>query len=131
LIGKDEVVLRFKSARRRMATGIGEKGRPMAESNCYEKLRALQGKGCLEIVVVERSGSRIRLRLPNEIPVIVVNAEPQSAVSMEDTDFFAVEENRSLILMREGHKCFYCLRALNADNYVIEHVCSRPEGNNG
>jgi 5-methylcytosine-specific restriction endonuclease McrA len=46
-------------------------------------------------------------------------------------DFFAVEENRVLILAREGHKCFYCLRSLSADNHVIEHVVSRPTGNNG
>ena len=46
-------------------------------------------------------------------------------------DFFAVPENRELILEREGHACFYCLRRLNADNYVMEHVSSRPHGGNG
>ncbi|MEW6441156.1 MAG: HNH endonuclease [bacterium] len=33
--------------------------------------------------------------------------------------------------MREGHRCFYCLRQLNRENYVIEHVVSRPLGGNG
>jgi hypothetical protein len=129
LIGLDEAVLGFKSARTRMAAGVGEKGKPMAEHTCYERLRSLKAKGCLEIVTVERTGSRIRLRLPKEIPGVVVDPEPRSAVSLEDMDFFAVEENRSLILAREEHKCFYCLRALNAENHVIEHVVSRPEGN--
>jgi hypothetical protein len=46
-------------------------------------------------------------------------------------DFFEVPENRALILEREEHRCFYCLRALTAENYVIEHVISRPAGDNG
>jgi hypothetical protein len=131
LIGLDEVVVGFKSARSRMATGIGEKGKPMAEGTCYEKLRSLQTKGCLDIITVERSGSRIRLRLPSEIPGIITQVDVQTAISLDDMDFFAVEENRGLILAREGHKCFYCLHSLNANNHVIEHVVSRPAGNSG
>lgn len=130
LIGHDEVVMGFKSARTRMATGMGEKGKPMAEGTCYEKLRSLQTKGCLEIVTVERRGSRIRLRLPSEIPGVVATPAVASPIALEDMDFFSVEKNRSLILLREGHKCFYCLRSLTADNHVIEHVVSRPFGNN-
>ncbi|HTU93104.1 MAG TPA: HNH endonuclease signature motif containing protein [Gemmataceae bacterium] len=131
LIGQEEVVLGFKSARSRMATGIGEKGKPMAEGTCYEKLRPLQYKGCLEIVSVERMGSRIRLRLPNEIPGIIVEPPEEVIVSLEDMDFFTDEANRKLILAREEHKCFYCLRRLKKENHVIDHVVSRPEGNNG
>lgn len=130
LIGLDEVVLGFKTARGRMAMGVGEKGKPMAEGTCYEKLRSLQAKKCLEIVTVERYGSRIRLRLPSEIPGLVVQPTAPSTLSLDDMDFFAVEENRHLILAREGHKCFYCLRVLTAANLVIEHVISRPAGDN-
>lgn len=129
LIGLDEVVLGFKWARGRMATGIGEKGKPMAEGTCYEKLRSLQAKGCLEIVTVERNGSRIRLRLPSEIPDVVTQAALPAPISLDDMDFFAVEKNRQLILTREAYKYFYCLRALTPGNHVIEHVVSRPAGN--
>ena len=45
-------------------------------------------------------------------------------------DFFTVAENRTLILEREAHRCFYCLADLNSENYVIEHVVSRPNGDN-
>jgi hypothetical protein len=55
----------------------------------------------------------------------------QPPPSIEDLDFFDVPENRLAILVREHHRCFYCLRAVNGDNYVIEHVLSRPNGNNG
>jgi hypothetical protein len=131
LIGLDEVVLGFKSARSRIATGIGEKGKPMAEGTCYEKLKSLQAKGCLEIVTVEGRGSRIRLCLPSEIPGVISRQETPGPVNLDQMDFFTVEENRELILVRENHKCFYCLQALSSDNYVIEHVMSRPDGNNG
>ena len=45
-------------------------------------------------------------------------------------DFFDIPENRLLILERDNHQCFYCMAKLNNKNYVIEHVVSRPEGNN-
>jgi hypothetical protein len=51
-------------------------------------------------------------------------------VDIEQLDFFDVRENRQMILEREAHQCFYCHRMLNDRNYVIEHVHSRPEGNN-
>lgn len=44
-------------------------------------------------------------------------------------DFFNPPENRRLILKREGNQCFYCLRAVDSSNHVIEHVVSRPAGN--
>ncbi|MBH2044147.1 MAG: HNH endonuclease [Comamonadaceae bacterium] len=39
-------------------------------------------------------------------------------------------ENRKLILEREEWRCFYCLAKLDENNHVIEHVVSRPEGDN-
>jgi hypothetical protein len=131
-LGTDEVVIGFKSARRRMACGIGQDGSPMSENTAYEKLRSLQSKHCIEIVSSERTGRRIRLKLPNEIPGIIPPPTLQAPeLSIEEMDFFEVPENRALILDREGHRCFYCLRALTAESYVIEHVVSRPVGDNG
>jgi hypothetical protein len=127
----DEVVIGFKSARTRMACGVGEGGKPMSEGSAYKKLQSLQSKGCIKIISSERAGSRIRLNLPDEmqgiIPPTPLQNPPQT---IEEMDFFTVPENRSLILEREDHHCFYCLCALTAENYVIEHVISRPEGNN-
>lgn len=130
LIGKEEAVLGFKSARSRMACGIGEKGKPMSENTCYLKLTSLKSKGCIEIVDTERTGRRIRLKLPHEISGIIPPPRHEAVRSLEDEDFFEVPENRRLILDREGHLCFYCLRHLTPENHVIEHVVSRPEGNN-
>lgn len=49
-------------------------------------------------------------------------------IDLEALGFFAVPENRKLILEREGWRCFYCLAKLDENNNVIEHVVSRPEG---
>jgi len=131
LLGESEVVIGFRSARARMACGVGEKGKPMSEKTAYDKLQSLKSKGCLEIVSSERFGRRIRLKLPSEIPGIIPDPVAEStALDIEAMDFFSTIENRTLILERDGHCCFYCSRTLNTQNYVIEHVVSRPEGRN-
>lgn len=126
----DEVVIGFKSARRRIAVGIGEKGKPMAEGTYYEKLRSLQAKGCLEVVSSERDGTRLRLRLPDEIAGVIPAVTSPVPPDIESLDFFEIQANRLAILRRETERCFYCLRTIDAATYVIEHVTSRPEGNN-
>ena len=131
LRGEAEVVIGFKSARARMACGIGEKGKPMSENTAYEKLQSLKVKGCIDIVSSERTGRRIRLRLPSEIPgTIPDTSEALAATDIELVDFFSTPENRAMILERDEHLCFYCMRTVTAENYVLEHVISRPEGNN-
>jgi HNH endonuclease len=127
-IGLEEAVIGFKSARRRMACGIGEKGKPMSESTAYVKLQSLQKTGCISILDSTREGRKIRLKLPSEMPGVVVLDQPVTRPDLEAEDFFNVEENRARILIREENQCFYCLRQLNAQNYVIEHVVSRPAG---
>jgi len=130
LLGKEEDVIGFKSARRRMACGIGEKGKPMSEGTAYLKLQSLQEKKCIDIVASEYDGRRIRLRLPREIPDLIPDECESAPPDLETLDFFTPEENRALILSREGFQCFYCLCKLDKKNYVIEHVNSRPDGNN-
>ena len=91
LQGKDEVVVGFKSARRRMALGIGTKGTPMSESTCYEKLRSLAAKGCVEMLGTERDGTRVRLRLASEVEGVIPVAQAAAYLSIEDMDFFDIE----------------------------------------
>ena len=71
------------------------------------------------------------MNLPNEIPGLLPLVEPISIeLTLEQIDFFNIPQNRLLILQREGLKCFYCFRKLDTANHVIEHVVSRPDGNN-
>ena len=131
LVGLEEVTIGFKSARKKMAFGIGEAGKPMSEGTCYEKLRSLEKKGCLNILSTERAGTRVRLRLPDEIAGVVPREATLPTCDPEAFDFFSTPQNRILLLEREGHRCFYCLCQLDGQNHVVEHVRSRPNGNSG
>jgi hypothetical protein len=130
LIGKDEVVIGLRSARLGLAFGVGEHGKPPSEATVRRKVDSLQSKGCVQIVRTERTGTRLRLFLPNEIPDLVPLAATEQAFDLEAVDFFTVPEHRQAILLREDNKCFYCLRKIDKESYVIEHVMSRPEGDN-
>ncbi len=131
LIGLDDVVIGFKSARSRMAMGIGEHGKPMSEGSAYKKLTSLQAKQALTVIRTEHSGTRLKLFLPDEIPGLLPLPETEGAIALDEMDFFEVPENRLRILEREGRRCFYTLVKLDEENFVAEHVVSRPSGNNG
>jgi hypothetical protein len=112
LVGLEEAVIGFKSARTRMACGIGEKGRPMFENTAYEKLQSLQQKGCIVILDSTRDGRKIRVNLPSEIHGVVGSANATTPPDIEVEDFFGVEENRRRILLREGNRVFLLPAAL-------------------
>jgi len=130
LVGKDEVVVGFKSARKQLAFGIGKAGTPPSERICYVKVRSLEDKGFIKVLASEHTGTRVHPFLPYEINGLIEKEEKQIAQTLEEMDFFEVSENRDYILARENHKCFYCQAKLNQSNYVIEHVISRPAGDN-
>jgi len=132
LLGIEEVTIGFKSARTRMACGIGEKGKPMSEGTAYLKLASLQEKGCISIIRTTHTGRLLKLYLPSEIEGIVLPQVKQAASEMdlEAVDFFTVPGNRLRLLEREEYKCFYTLQALDERNFIVEHVVSRPTGNN-
>lgn len=130
LIELAEVTIAFKSARSRMACGIGEHGKPMSENTAYVKLRSLESKGAISILRTEHTGRLISLHLPNEIPGLIPSPENAAKINVEAMDFFEVPENRILILKRENFRCFYTLEKLDEKNFVIDHVLSRPDGDN-
>ncbi len=130
VIGASEAVIGFKSARKKMAFGTGKAGTPPSEGVVYEKLKSLERKGFVKVLASERTGTKIRLISPFDIAGLIAVAPEALPLSLEDADFFEHSHNRKLILEREGFACFYCLRSLDENNYVIEHVVSRPAGNN-
>lgn len=128
--GKRETVIGFKSARKKLAFGIGKAGTPPSEAVVYEKVRGLALKGCIKIHSSERTGTRVQIFLPSEIPGVIPPIRIESETDIEEQDFFSVSENRKRILEREEWRCFYCLAKLDENNHVIEHVQSRPDGSN-
>jgi hypothetical protein len=129
-IGQDEAVLGFKTARARMATGVGEGGKPMSEGSAYKRLKSLEQKMCITVVQTEHKGTRIRLHLPSEIAGIVppMPTTPEE-IDIEQIDFFDAE-NRLAILKRDEFRCFYTLKQIDANSFVVDHVVSRAEGSN-
>ena len=131
LLDAEETVIPFKSARQTMSKGSGQKGSAMSETTCREKLQSLELKGAIVIVRGEHTGTRVRLVRPDDIPGLVPESPARRERSLDDIDFFNVPENRRLIFERESGRCFYTLDELDNENFVIDHVVSRPEGNNG
>ena len=129
-IGERQTVVGFKSARKRMAFGIGRAGTPPSEAVVYEKVRSLEQKGCIKVLSSERTGTRIEVVLPSEILGIVPSAIAAQHIDLEQEDFFEAPANRRRILERDGWQCFYCIVKLDENNHVIEHVVSRPLGGN-
>lgn len=125
-----EATLGFHSARSRMACGVGEKGKPMSQHTAYLKLNSLQQKGAIKILRTEHTGRLIKLNLPSEIPGLIVEPVPTKKLDLEEMDFFEVPENRQMILERENRVCFYTLRSIDEKNFVVEHILSRPTGDN-
>lgn len=113
-----------------MALGIGKANTPMSEGSVYESLRSLEVKHAITILRTEHAGRLIRLHLPHEIVDLVPPPSSTAGPDIETMDFFEVLENRLLILKREDYKCFYTLQRLDEKNFVVEHVVSRPNGNN-
>lgn len=131
LSGKTEDVFGFKSIRKTMVIGVGEKGTPMSEGTCYGRLKSLEQKGFIKTLDSVFSGQRIKVFYPSEIPGLIKEDISQpTIIDIEELDFFETPENREKILERDERKCFYCFKNLSTDGYVIEHVISRPQGNN-
>jgi hypothetical protein len=129
-LGLDEVTIGFKSERARLATGIGEGGKPMSEKSCYSRLSSLERKGFIKVVRTNHKGRLLRLFLPSEIQGFLPQSIEELELDIEAMDFFNEPANRLLLLKREEYRCFYTLQKLDKDNFVVEHVVSRPDGNN-
>jgi len=130
LIGQNDAVIGFKSARKKLGYGVGKAKTPPSEGVCYERLTSLSEKGYIKVLSSERLGTRIHAYLPEEVPSLCKIESENTQIDIEDMDFFEVAENRKFILKRESHKCFYCKAKLNSENYIMEHIISRPKGTN-
>ena len=69
LIGKDEEIFGFKSIRKTMVIGVGEKGTPMSEGTCYKRLKSLESKGFIKTLDSVYSGQRIKVFSPQKFQV--------------------------------------------------------------
>jgi hypothetical protein len=135
LHGRDEIVQAFKALPDRMklgrstGKGVGKNTETTSEATIRKNIDNLVEKGYLKVQTTNR-GRKFSVVLPDEISGLCINEVPEEAqINIEEIDFFA-PENREFILLREENECFYCKCQLSSDNYVMEHVVSRPKGNN-
>lgn len=94
----NEVIIGFKSARIRIACGVGERGRPISESTAYLKLGSLQEKVCITIIRTTHSGRALKVHLPHEISGVISVVQSEIEQDIEQVDFFTIPENRFLLL---------------------------------
>ncbi|MBV9971946.1 MAG: HNH endonuclease [Candidatus Eremiobacteraeota bacterium] len=130
LEGAREATVGFKSASKQLAFGVGAKGTRIAEGTIYEKLRGLQSKGCVEVIDTLRRGTQLKIKVPTEIPGLIPSPELLAIPDIEALDFFNEASLRTAIFDREDWKCFYCFRQLGDGNSLLEHIVSRPLGDN-
>ena len=100
----EDAVIPFKLARGRMSKGAGQRGSPMSEATCREKLQSLVSKGAIEIIRTEHRGTRVRLVQPSDIPGLIPFPSAANETSLEDMDFYEAEEYRLAILEREERR---------------------------
>jgi len=86
----------------------------------------------LHILERSRSGHVVEMRLPEEIRAPRDGkAAPGGApklprgASLEETDFMKTNSLRRVIHVRDGGRCFYCLRQTPARMHCLDHVVPR------
>ncbi len=131
LIDKESDIFGFKTLRKTLVIGVGEKNTPMSEGTCYDRLKSLKTKGFIDVVDSVFKGQKIKVYLPEEISGLIPDITISEVTNdINEIDFFTNSGFRQKILDRENWKCFYCFKNLNGENHVIEHVVSRPAGDN-
>lgn len=93
-------------------------------------LATLHRFGLIRILERGRSGLRLRVFLPAEIPGCPrsYSRAPRASESSSAPSFYRVPALRSSIYERDRHRCFYCSRPLSIRNRVLDHVVPRTRG---
>lgn len=117
LINKEEIIFVISSA----PTTVG-----LTDFSARKRLRTMDKKGCIKIVEVRRDGLKIKVLIPTEIEGCVVEREIEiKLIDIETINFYSDPKYRITILKRENGECFYCLKKITAENYVLDHLTSQ------
>jgi hypothetical protein len=109
--------------RRRLALSMARLGRTARVSGAAARIavHSLAQKGALRVVGVSKRGHVLELRLPNQI-LDAGGAPLPPAPDIESLNFFEGRPLRWAIFRRDGGRCFYCKRKLNARTRMLDHV---------
>ena len=129
--GKENVLISISSAAKRNAFGIGSKGGTMGISATRTKVYSLQTKGFVNIVDSTHRGLRVKPILPWDHSGIKRTEEiSEASTPLEKLDFYSDPALRRAIRERENNRCFYSFQKITDENFVLDHILSRPQGNN-
>lgn len=104
------------------------KALPVSDIKVREVVRSLHAKGCISIEDRSRQGHLIHVFLPADLPSLSKIAPARlEALDVESLDFFNDPRCAAAILEREGHCCFYCLRALTTQSCELDHLIPQAE----
>lgn len=99
----------------------------MSEDKLRRTIRSMAAKGCIRITDRGRTGHVVHLLLPGDVESLRAALVDQP-LDIERIDFFEDRRYSRAILVRDGHACFYCGRALTPDNVVLDHVVASVTG---
>jgi hypothetical protein len=94
----------------------------MSQSSVRQAIRSLHDKGCARIEERSRRGHLLRVWLPSEIEGVVPPVPTEAPLDIEAIDFFTNRRLLHPLIDREGGRCFYCLRSVNLESCVLDHV---------
>lgn len=101
----------------------------LTDYSARNRLRKMDKKGCIKISEIRRDGLKIKVFLPNEISGCVVEQQTNIApIDIESINFYSDLKYRETILRRENGKCFYCLRKITSESYVLDHLTPQVNG---
>jgi 5-methylcytosine-specific restriction endonuclease McrA len=103
------------------ATGV-------SDSSSREDIRSLNERGCIKIEDRSRNGHLVRVFLPEEIAGVIPMGTAEAEIDIEALDFFANRKFVSALLVREDHRCFYCLRSICAESCELDHAIAQTNG---
>jgi 5-methylcytosine-specific restriction endonuclease McrA len=97
----------------------------ISESTVRERIRALHEKGCIRIDDRSGKGHLLRVFLPEEVDGVVPKRSEVPTVDINEADFYTNRTHVNALVERENGQCFYCLRNINAEVCVLDHVISK------
>lgn len=131
LEGKESVLVSVSKAAKTNAFGLGNKGGTMGISATLQKVYSLAKKGFVEVIDSTHVGLRLKPILPWDNPN--VRRKPdivETSTPLEELDFYSDPVLRQSIRKRENNRCFYSFQKITDENFVLDHVVSKPHGDN-
>ena len=109
----------------------------LSQATTRYAVRSLAAKGALRLIDRTQAGHLVEVFLPDEIhaaphesplPSCLGRRPGSSSSSIEEMDFSEAFIRREAIHVRDGGRCFYCLRRFLIRGRVLDHVVPQARG---